>query len=419
LTPVVDPEPKAGIQESWSALRFSWVDAAPALFLLILPLAHTTPLRIACLVLSAVAAAVATRRRLSAGRPTRSLAIAVGFWFCVCLAACFTSIEPIYSWGEFRNEVLSTVAAFIVFWLLTDDADAMRRWSAALLASFVVVAPIATASYLFGGDWTRGGLTGDRNAYSTYVVLIVPFLCYRWFAAAGRARGWRIGFALAIALALVSGSLTQNRNLWFAVAVEACCFAMLVWFRQPPEARRGLRRRYLTAGILGVVVFVGALAFVVQQKALVSGTSTEEQARFDRDPRLEIWRYAGERIRERPWFGHGYGRGILRADFRTHFDNPLKWHGHNLVVDYALEAGVVGVVAIVGLLLALFVHAWRIYRSDDPSLWPLGAWVLTMLVGVLIKVMTDDILVRESSLLFWSVLGIVFGQASRAKASAA
>ena len=400
-------------------LRFGWIDIAPAVFLFILPIAHTTPLRIACLVLSAITAGLAVRRRASAGRPTTSLTLAFAFWFCVCLAACFTSIEPSYSWGEFRNEVLSTAAAFVVFWLLTDDAAATRRWSAALLVSFLAVATIATASYLFGGDWGRSGLTGDRNAYSTYVVLIVPFLFYRWFTAAGRARGWRIGLAAAIALALVSGSLTQNRNLWFAVAMEAVCFAALVWFRQSPAVRRTLRRRYFTATILGVVVFAGALAFVVQQKAVVSGTSTEEQARFDRDPRLEIWRYAAERIRERPWFGHGYGRGILRADFRAHFDNPLKWHGHNLVVDYALEAGVVGALAIVGLLLALTFNAWRVYRSDDPSLWPLGAWALTMLLGIFIKVMTDDILVRDNALLFWSVLGIVFGQASRGRSTAA
>ena len=398
-----------------SSARFSWIDVAPALFLMVLPIAHTTPLRIACLVLSALAAALATRRRASAGRPTTSLAVAIAFWSCVCLAACFTSIEPSYSWGELRNEVLSTVAAFVVFWVLTDDASATRRWSIALLVSFIVIAPFATASYLLGGDWSRGGLTGDRNAYSTYIVLIVPFLFHRWFTAGGRTRRWRIGIAAAIVLALVSGSLTQNRNLWFAVAVEGCCFAALVWFRQSPEVRRRLRLRYLASAVVGVVVFAGALAFVVHQKAVVSRTSTAEQARFDRDPRFEIWRYAGERISEHPWFGHGYGRGILRSDFRTHFANPLKWHGHNLVVNYALEAGVVGVIAIVGLLLALIVNAWRVYRSGDPSLWPLGAWALTMIAGLLVKTMTDDILVRDNALLFWSVLGIVFGQASRGR----
>ncbi len=35
-----------------------------------------------------------------------------------------------------------------------------------------------------------------------------------------------------------------------------------------------------------------------------------------------------------------------------------------------------------------------------------------MLTGIVLKVMTDDILVRESSLLFWSCLGMTFGLAA-------
>lgn len=391
----------------------SWIDVAPALFLFVLPIAHTTPLRIVCLVLSLVTAIVARRRNRSARLPPPGLMVTIGYWICICLASSWTSIEPGYSWGEFRNEVLSTIAAFVVFYALTDDERAWRRWCAVLFASFLVIASIAVVSYGLGMDWGRAGLVGDRNAYSTYVVLIVPFLFLLWLRGVDRGPLWRGGIALAIVLALVSGAFTQNRNMWFAVGVEAIVFAALVWFRLSATERLGVRRRYVAASLIGLVVFGGALAFVIQQKAAISKTTTEEQARFDRDPRLEIWVYAAGRIGERPWFGRGYGRGILRSDFRTHFDNPLKWHGHNMVIDYALEAGVFGAIAIIALLLALTIHAARLYRTGDVALWPIGAWTLAMLVGVVIKTTTDDILVRDSSLLFWSVLGMNFGLASR------
>ena len=84
-----------------------------------------------------------------------------------------------------------------------------------------------------------------------------------------------------------------------------------------------------------------------------------------------------------------------------------------MVIDYAMEAGVFGVVAIVALLLALGLQATRIYRDGQAAVWPLGAWTLTMLAGVLIKTATDDVLVRDGSLLFWSVIGMNFGLASR------
>lgn len=403
-----------------------WVYTAPGLFLFVLPIAHTTPLRIACLVV-ATFATIATRssRRPSARLPT-ALAAAFGFWFVVCLAASFHSIEPAYSWGEFRNEVLSTTAAFAVFWWLSDGAAAWRRWRTVLTASFVTVATIAVVSYARDGDWLRTALVGDRNAFSTYVVLMVPFLAVRWMASAGDPRR-RLGYAAALLLAVVAGACTQNRNMWFGVALEALVLAALAWRRMAPDVRRRMRRRYIASAVVGVVCFAGTLAIVIHQKAVVSQTSTEEQARFDRDPRFEIWRYATGRIGEAPVFGHGYGRGILRNDFRTHFDNPLKWHAHNVVLDYLIEAGAFGGVAIVALFAALARHAWRIAgsrrggddRLDDESgdelarPWLLGAWALATIAGIALKIMTDDILVRDSALLFWSMLGIAFGLAGR------
>jgi O-antigen ligase len=390
-----------------------WSQFAPAAFLFILPIAHTTPARIACLVLSVITVIASHRRRTPSRRPPLYLALAICGWLGVCLVATFASIEPAYSWGEFRNEVLSTLAAFGVFYAATDNEAVLRRWRTVLLASFATVATVAAVSYLVGVNWSREGFVGDRNAYSTYIVLIVPFLCLQWLETGGHRPVRRIAIGVLIAAALVTGAFTQNRNMWFAIAIEFVVFTVLVWRHLAPTDRQRLRARAVATGLVGLLVLVCALAYVVQQKAVVSHTSTEEQARFDRDPRFEIWVYAAERFRERPWSGYGFGRGILRGDFRTHFDNPLKWHGHNVVVDYALEAGAAGALVIVLLFTALMARAIQIDRNDRPGVWPAGAWAITMLVGIAFKVMTDDILVRESSLLFWSVLGMTFGLASR------
>ena len=393
--------------------RRPWEFVAPGVFLFILPVAHTTPLRAACIVLSVLTAAWMSRRGVRGSLLPPSLVVALAAWIVFALVACLNSIEPSYSWGEFRNEVLATTAMFGVFFWLTDGPVAWQRWRAILLASCVAVTTIAIVAYLRDGDWLRSSFVGDRNAFSTYVVLIVPFLLATWIEAVGNPLRRGV-VAAALLLALVSGACTQNRNMWFGIAAECVLFAMLFWFRSTPEARRRLRVRYLVSAVVGIALFCGTLAFVIHQKAVVSNTSTEEQTRFDRDPRFEIWAYAGEKIRERPWTGYGYGRGILRSDFRTHFDNILKWHGHNMFIDAVMGAGVFGGIALIGLFVTLGMHAWRIYRTADDDAWHFGAWPLAMLVGIVLKVMTDDIMVRESSLLFWSVMGIAFGFAARA-----
>jgi len=384
-----------------------WEFFAPCLFLFILPITHTTPLRIACLVLAAITTIVAAKRRAPAGRLAPAVLATLVVWFVMALVTSATSIEPDYSWGEFRNEVLSPVGAFLVFFFLTSDQRAWRVWRATLFASIVFISVLAIASYLNGGDWAREGFVGDRNAMSTYVVLAIPFVMLVWLQATGR--GVRIAIALAGVLALTAALFTQNRNIWFAIAFEALVFAALVWFKAPRERRPRLALQMIVGGVVAVLLLSATLAYVVREKAALSNLSVESQARFDRDPRFEIWAYAGERIRERPWTGFGFGRGILRRDFRTHFDNPLKWHGHNMLVNYVLEAGIVGGVVLVALFVALIAQSLAVYRRRDATLWPLGAWAIAMLSGIALKVMTDDVLIRENSLLFWSALGIVFG----------
>ncbi len=395
-----------------AAVRRHYVWAAPAIFLFVLPIAHTTPLRLVCLGLAIVTTLASMRDRVAAARPQKTVLAALAFWIVVCLAASFGSIEPDYSWGEFRNEVAVPMVAFGVFYFLTDRPRAWFVWCGTLLASLVVATTVAIASYARDPNWARSSFVGDRNAYSTYIVLIIPLLMLLWVKSAGHPRR-RAALGAAALLALVSAALTQNRNLWFAVACEALVFAALCWWRGPAELRRRHALRLVIAGAVGMVLFAGVLAYVIHEKAAVSNTTVEEQARFDRDPRFEIWSYAIDRIRERPWTGFGYGRGILRKDFRSHFDNPLKWHGHNVVINYWIEAGPAGAIAIVGLFFALFAQAAALYRRGEEAIWPLGAWVIAMLVGIAIKTATDDILVRESSLLFWSTVGMAFGLGTR------
>jgi O-antigen ligase len=394
-------------------LRATWERLAPGLVLFILPIAHTTPARFTLIVLSALSLLLVWRRHDGPrALPLSTLAI-IAWWAVVAAVASLTSTEPSYSWGEFRNEVLAPLAMFVVLYRLTDTSAAFRVFRAILFASALVVSALALITFAFGADWQRGNLVGDRNAFSTYVVLIAPLLiaCWRDPPVAGRAGRWLV--VMAMVLAAAAGAATANRNMWFAIALEALVFGVVGLRASAPADRMRVARRLAVVGIVGALALTAILAVVINEKAKVSNTSTEEQARFDRDPRFEIWRYAKDRIAERPWSGYGFGRGILRRDFRTHFGDPLKWHGHNMAIDYVMEAGVIGGVTIVTLFFALYRQAWRTARAADPEVALAGTWVLAMLVGVTFKVMTDDILVRESALLFWSSLAIAFGLAAR------
>jgi O-antigen ligase len=142
-----------------------------------------------------------------------------------------------------------------------------------------------------------------------------------------------------------------------------------------------------------------------------SGAGLGEQ--IEGDPRIKIWAYAVERITERPWLGHGYGRGILRKDFRSKFEgNLLRWHGHNMILNAAMGGGIVLGGAVLLLLVTLTVVLARCARASLPC-----AAALAVLTAAVVKSLTDDVLIRENSLLLWSLAGMALGVAVRARIS--
>jgi len=92
---------------------------------------------------------------------------------------------------------------------------------------------------------------------------------------------------------------------------------------------------------------------------------------------------------------------------------PALLHGHNTLVDVALELGAAGLAAFVAMLLALL---WE-YRSflADRELAPLGIMGIALIAGFVVKNLTDDFLHRHNALVFWALNGMLLGLAQAAR----
>jgi O-antigen ligase len=179
-------------------------------------------------------------------------------------------------------------------------------------------------------------------------------------------------------------------------------FALLV---SKALSRRG---RVVGAGVLAALLLIAPSILLVKNVPVADrgiNAAATVLTRIENDPRVAIWAYAGGRIAERPLTGYGFGRGILRRDFREHFGNPLHWHGHNMFVNHALEGGV-GLAAALALVGIAFVVAFAGLRSSTSRPIQLaGVLGIALITVCLVKIMTDDVLVRETSLLLWAALG--------------
>ncbi len=399
-----------------AAARRDWLALVPAcVFLAILPVTHTVALRLTCLAAAALVACLVWRRDAPPALPCKLPLLA---WAGLALASLTWTIDLEYSVGEVQNEVGYALAAFLIFYTLTRSEEELRLFLRVVVGSALAISAFAIVNFAWHRDWATAGAfgVGDRNTYSTFVVLATPALLLalleRRLAVAPR---WVLG--LALALAFVSGALTLNRTMWPAVGV-----GMAIYFALRHRWKvRGVPARIRTAVIVALVVSLATLQFLAMnqyKRGLADLISFGQVEAMASDLRFSIWSYAMERAGDRPSHGYGFGRGILRRDFREKFDNPLVWHSHNKFLNTAIALGVPGLLTLAWLYAALGLASWRIRSGDDDSAAPLAAFGLALLAAMLVRSLADDVIVRDNSLLFWSLLGMSLGLGRRLLARA-
>jgi O-antigen ligase len=95
----------------------------------------------------------------------------------------------------------------------------------------------------------------------------------------------------------------------------------------------------------------------------------------------------------------------LRGDM----GNPTLWHAHNILVSQWMQTGAVGLALFVGLLGALITRFARFIRSRNDSLAFIGIVGIALIVGFIVKNVTDDFLFRSNAKEFWALLALLLG----------
>ena len=211
-----------------------------------------------------------------------------------------------------------------------------------------------------------GGLFGNANplcdAAAAYLLLATCHLIER-----GRQwpRRWPGGlhaawYAVTIPVSAYLMWQSLSRSAWIGLAVVALLFALLAQWRRS-RAALSQRRRALLLGSAVLVVVVAIpllLIWINASRGLVKPTGSAAEgfwqritsgAILDTSQRPMFWKFAVERIRERPWTGYGMSSASLI--YAPLLGKTLGF-AHNLELEAALYAGIPA-----ALLIVLFV-AW-------------------------------------------------------------
>jgi O-antigen ligase len=216
--------------------------------------------------------------------------------------------------------------------------------------------------------------------------------------------------------------------VWPALAAELVA-GIVAWRGATGRVAAPSRALGAITLLAGLVVALLFAASIVERQEKFSrerhhpGMGSAEQpgpgATIASDLRPRIWALAAERFRDAPLLGHGFGREILAGDFvpltPRNVNHPEVRHAHNAFVDSALELGVLGLAAFIGLFATLGVAYARLLR--DARTAPLGIMGLALLAGFVVKNLTDDFFYRHNGLVFWAVNGMLLGLARPARTS--
>lgn len=239
---------------------------------------------------------------------------------------------------------------------------------------------------MMGGHMVRrsGSIFLSGQGFATpFLVLLPAATMWVWGGSATPSAWRRIGYALVWLGLLVS----FTRAAIAACAVQA--LLAMVYLRRPTGA--ALVGAVGTAILLGAFVAFPSLAtFMFETLTWQTGSSASH---------LKDWISGVTAFFERPW---GYGLGTTDQTAQRAGLDPITYD--NLYLKYAVEMGVLGLLALVGTLAAFAAAGARLMRGAlTQAQRGLGAAVFLATIGIAIDGMTAAVFNNPivAYLFFW------------------
>ncbi len=267
------------------------------------------------------------------------------------------------------------------------------------------------------------GPTGSSNNLAFDLDRVLPILLALAFTHVLRSRrapgtperpAWRepLRWACALVMIPICWALywTDSRGAEAGVLVALVLFFILE-----------VRRWFVVLPVLGVGVLAGG--FYALHHNILS-----EAGHGDVSERVLLWKSALLIIRDHPFLGTGLGsftylynpaspdsyalKALDGQPFPQGY-NPLLSHPHNMILDFWISTGVLGVVALIWIFGVFVRTAIRTYRLSAPLRQGdlLQRLVLgiagSMLVGVVHGMVDNSYFLPDLAMMFWFFIGIL------------
>ncbi len=293
----------------------------------------------------------------------------------------------------------------------------------ALLGLYQFLTQTGPEPFILLGRFMRAyGAFGQPNPYAGYLGLVAPLaISLALWAWTGKQRvALSLRLALPAAAGLISLGLlvSWSRGAWLAYGAAVAVVVLAHTRRAAPVVIVLAGLAALAAAVSGgaellPASMVNRLADLREYVGLVDVARTEvTDANFSVIERLAHWQAALSMWRDHLWLGVGAGNyAVAYAGYNLpRWYEPLG-HAHNIYLNFAAEAGLLGLLAYLWLWLASLWQAVRSAASGDRFAAAVGAGVLGALVHATVHNLFDNLWVQHIYLTLALLLGLlpVFG----------
>ncbi|MBI3354440.1 MAG: O-antigen ligase family protein [Nitrospirae bacterium] len=370
------------------------------ILIFILPFAHTMTLRLLAIFIPAFLWLLDIIVKKDFRIKRTAFDLPVLFLLVWGLLSTIFSVDIKYSFKEYRGDML------IGFLLLYSSINNIKERTVERILDLLVVGAVVVSIYgileykgLIGQMESPGrvdSITPDYNYFSTYLILVLPILFYRFYMSSAKMRAIYFSVTLIAAIALI---LTFTRAAWIAAFAEIALFGI-----------------FINRKVLIILFTVVIMSFIIMNfKHMIPITTSESlkmqvvHPAYSYTDRMELWRFGIMHLKDRPVFGFGYGRANFARVYPEFFKRSiLLFHTHNTFINIGLELGIPGLIALLWLFWVILKSLWKDWKDKLNENKILSFAIFVSVVGFLVRIQLDHLLVDEMALMLWLLVGIGF-----------
>ena len=352
--------------------------------------------------------------------PRKSLVL-----FFVCLTVFILALSTIFGadpsrsfWSNYeRMEGLVGHLHLLIYFLMLisifkTDADWRAFFHVSFLANifvaFYALFQLAGKIAIHQGSTRIDATLGNATYMAVYLLFHLFFLIYFFIQA--KSMVWRWAYAALFILDAVLLYETATRGAILGFLGGLLLFAIILGFR-------GQKKIYkLSAAALIAFIFILGASFYliknaswVQQNPVLGRFAALSLSEQTTQSRLIIWQMAIKGWKERPILG--WGLENFNLVFNKYYD-PRLWpqepwfdRAHNVVFDYLIAGGILGLLSYLGIIFAAFYCLLRVIFSKKEN-----AYAAAALAGLLGGYFFQNLFVFDqltSYILFFGFLAFI------------